>query len=681
VEPLAIVVRWLLTVSLVTVAGAFAGLLLVVRPAAGAAGTLGHERRDDLDRAVVRLARGALAVALLTSCLDLWRQVTVATGTGPAESLDPARVLAVMLDTRYGTVWMARMLLLVLLGGLLLLARDDDEAGWAALRAQALALGAASLALGAAAGHAAAAEPAALSVTLDALHLLGGGLWAGALVPLLLALGWTARLPDAAAIPAAAAAARGFSRLGVIAMATLVATGLYAGWRQLGGIPELVGTAYGRWLALKLALFLVVLVLAARNLLTWRPLLRGAGAEAAGAAARLRRSVRLEALVALGILLVVAVLGVTTPGRHTPVTWPLPFRFDWEVTKSLPGVRTRVAIGSQLATLGLIALLLALVARPRRWRVASLAGVMAMAIGVAVALPPMAIDANPATYLRPAIPYAAASIVEGQEVYAARCAECHGPAGYGDGPAGAGLPRRPADLTARHAGDHTAGDLFWWLTHGIPGSGMPAFGGQLSVDERWDAINFVRALGAAEAARRLGPIAERTPTLVAPDFSFTTGLGDGRALRDWRGSGIVLLVFFTLPESADRLVRLSELSLAFSLRNGVVLGVPLRDAGEVYRRLGERPVHFPIVVDGAAEAAAAYTLFRKDFTSAGSDDGAPPASHMEMLIDRQGYLRARWIPADVRAPEGGWADPARLLGEVDRLARERPSAPAAEHVH
>jgi hypothetical protein len=51
---------------------------------------------------------------------------------------------------------------------------------------------------------------------------------------------------------------------------------------------------------------------------------------------------------------------------------------------------------------------------------------------------------------------------------------------------------------------------------------------------------------------------------------------------------------------------------------------------------------------------------------------------MEFLIDRQGYVRARWI-----AGEGsGWANFELFLKEIDRLREEKPSAPAPdEHVH
>src|SRR5207247_224364 len=82
--------------------------------------------------------------------------------------------------------------------------------------------------------------------------------------------------------------------------------------------------------------------------------------------------------------------------------------------------------------------------------------------GAALALPPLAIDAYPTTYLRPAVPYQAASIATGATLYQTNCTVCHGTTGAGDGPGGARLPRRPADLRAPHTAQHTAGDLFWW---------------------------------------------------------------------------------------------------------------------------------------------------------------------------------------------------------------------------
>jgi putative copper resistance protein D len=255
-------------------------------------------------------------------------------------------------------------------------------------------------------------------------------------------------------------------------------------------------------------------------------------------------------------------------------------------------------------------------------------------------------------------------------------------AGYGDGPAAVGLPRPPADLTAKHANDHTAGDLFWWISHGIAGSGMPGFGDRRAPEERWDVINVVRALGAAERLRGLGPVASTDVVAVAPDFTFSSGVGEGRALRDWRGRGVVLLVLFTLPGSADRLVQLNGITLAMRLRGGEILGVPLGDALGVYRALGGRSVFYPLAVDGANEAARVYAMFRRDLTPEGLRPEPPPPVHMELLVDRQGYIRARWIPRALGRETEGWADPGRLLAEADRLARETPVASVAdEHVH
>ena len=642
-------------------------------------GLVGRARLHELDSRLLTLAGWALAVTLGAGVLDLWRQVGVATGAGLRESLDGGRILSVLFDTRYGTVWLARSGLLVLLAVLLSLASEEGEGDWLALRLQALALSAASLVLGALAGHAAAVEGAVVSVGLDGLHLLASGLWAGGLVPLALCLAWASRL----AVPGVAAvAAERFSRLGLASVATLAATGAFAAWKQVGSVPAFLGTAYGRWLAVKLIVFVALIPLAARNLLVWRRRLAAGGPGEPAAARALHRHVLGEAALAVAILAAVAVLGLTTPARHDEIAWPLSFRFDWEATKTLPGVQPRVAIGSQVATLGLVALLLALVIRPRRWRLAALAGGVALALGATVALHPLAVDANAATYLRPAVPYAAGSIVQGHGFYRTHCQSCHGVSGEGNGPAAAALPRRPADLTAKHASDHTAGDLFWWISHGIPGSGMPGFADQLAPDERWDVINFVRALGAAERIRMIGAVASSSAVAVAPDFTFTTGVGEGRALRDWRGRGVVLLVFFTLPGSADRLVELNGLTLAMRLRGGEILGVPLGDARGVYRALGGRAVFFPLAVDGAAEAAAAYSMFRPDLTPEGLRPDPPPPVHMELLVDRQGYIRARWIPRDLGRDTDGWADPARLLAEADRLARETPATPvASEHVH
>jgi putative copper resistance protein D len=285
------------------------------------------------------------------------------------------------------------------------------------------------------------------------------------------------------------------------------------------------------------------------------------------------------------------------------------------------------------------------------------------------------VDAYPTTYLGSTVPYQAASIGIGLRLYQDNCAICHGVNGRGDGPVGRQLRRRPADLTAPHTAAHTVGDLFWWISHGIRGSAMPGFEDRVSETERWDLINFLRTLSAAEQARSLGPLVEPKPWLVAPDFAFGIGVGAGETLKEQRGKVMVHLVLFSLPDSLPRLEQLDAAWDTIAYAGVRVVAVPMHDAAQIYGKLGMRAVNFPIAVDGGAEITTTYTLFRQTFAT----EGMPPVpSHMEFLIDRQGYIRARWIP-----DEGpGWKEIPRLLREIERLNAEAPGAPAPdEHVH
>src|SRR5262249_8602653 len=147
-EVAGVVVRCLYTTGAVTLVGAFASLVFVVRPAARAAGDLGRERLPELDRRLLALGKAALVVTPGAGVLDLWRPLRVAAGVGLRESLEGGHVLPVLLDTHYGTVWLARTTLLVLLAAVLLLTDSADE-GWLSLRVEALGLSSASLVLGA----------------------------------------------------------------------------------------------------------------------------------------------------------------------------------------------------------------------------------------------------------------------------------------------------------------------------------------------------------------------------------------------------------------------------------------------------------------------------------------------------------------------------------------------------
>lgn len=86
------------------------------------------------------------------------------------------------------------------------------------------------------------------------------------------------------------------------------------------------------------------------------------------------------------------------------------------------------------------------------------------------------------------------TIATGREIYGARCALCHGVAGRGDGPAGVGLHPPPADLFL-HVPQHTDGELYFFIARGIPGTQMREWRTELSEDERWSLVHYLRELG------------------------------------------------------------------------------------------------------------------------------------------------------------------------------------------
>jgi putative copper resistance protein D len=127
----------------------------------------------------------------------------------------------------------------------------------------------------------------------------------------------------------------------------------------------------------------------------------------------------------------------------------------------------------------------------------------------------------------------------------------------------------------------------------------------------------------------------------------------------------VLLVLYTLPASRERLAQLAASYQLLSTLGVEVIAVPTNASPDAIRELGAEPrIFFPVVTEGAPEILDVYRRF----------DAAP---HVEFLIDRQGYLRARW------SSRGGTAREVNLLlAEVQELNEEKVVAPPAdEHVH
>ena len=99
----------------------------------------------------------------------------------------------------------------------------------------------------------------------------------------------------------------------------------------------------------------------------------------------------------------------------------------------------------------------------------------------------------------------AASIANGQSLFADNCVVCHGPQGRGDGPQAATLNPRPPNMALPHTAYHSDGYLYNSIVNGFPGSAMPAWGDTFTEREKWDLVNYIRQFNPLTASGATPP--------------------------------------------------------------------------------------------------------------------------------------------------------------------------------
>lgn len=303
-----VAIRWLNYLGLIGLTGALVMGRFVHRSQL-------HNPAQDADidwpliqRRLLSMAAWCAAIALLAGCALLLRQVAVSVASASAATASTswgAAVLA-LLQTRWGLLWLARQVLLLVLLALTAHAARvvtpengtrghvgvppaRRRAGWtggasggsADYRATGRTgaspprlicsrlnpLGAAQrltvllatlLIIQALMGHAAGdARRAWIAVPAIALHLLAAGVWLGGLAALL--VGWLPllrRYPERRG-ELLRAGLRPFGPVAALAVALLVASGLFSAGQQVPSLDALVLTSYGRFLLGKAGLLLV----------------------------------------------------------------------------------------------------------------------------------------------------------------------------------------------------------------------------------------------------------------------------------------------------------------------------------------------------------------------------------------------------------------------------------------
>ena len=510
----------------------------------------------------------------------------------------------------------------------------------------------AMLAMGLSGHVVSASEEPVLSVAA-VLHVLLAQLWLAGLFGLLLlakhqAATWTASL-------------RVFSKWALPGMVLLLLSGVYLGRWSVGSWPGLLATDYGGLLVLKLVFVAGALWCA------WQ-LRRSLSAHRADPLQQ-RSWLSSEWGLALTVVAAASLLAATVPASHDTILWPFSFRWApvlaWR--QDAPHTMQMLGLGLLLCFAGIVLWL--------RWRRVHLrrawgALALGMFAGMGLALPAISITAYPTTYMHSSARLDAPSVMAGQALYEQHCVACHGLHGHGDGPVAQLNKLQPANLTEPHVSWHTHGDMYWWLSHGK--GLMPGFGEVLSEDERWHLINWLIALSLGYEARTITSTpAPFNPWLPSIDFRFQMDKNNFMSLSEWRGLHAVHLI---IVNQAAELRRVREL---LKDMKGFPAQLVIVSRPEWLKDLVKGPCEAILVADADGEIARAWAHYRRSFAAPDLLNEETQVPRMEFLIDRFGFVRARWRSDE--APNALSLDELKVV--YDSLAPEGEIKSAAIHQH
>ena len=617
----------------------------------------------DIDCRLFPVARWSVVASLASGVAWLAAEAAVMSGLPIEQAIAPDVLGLVLGQTAFGRVWMLRFALVIASWAMLLaMGRSSTEPRRLTLAIGAAGVAGAYLATLAWAGHAAAGQGSEgdVEIVADVVHLLAAGAWLGALP------GFVFLLARPQAQDVAAQAARRFSALGLFCVCALTVSGFASAWYRVGDVPALIGTDYGRLLLAKLALFAAMLAVALVN--RGSPTLRLAGRDRM-ALSSFRRNILLEIAAGIGVLSIVGVLGDTIPAAHQSPLWPFARTLSAQPLEQATWIQVVVAALGTGACIAAGVALKGVLGRPPRLETTMLAGI-AVAAGIIAWL--LAVPAHPTTYWMSPAGYTVDSIANGAAHYAENCRTCHGRDGHGDGLARGSSSGKPVNLTER-VPNRREGDLFWWIAHGIPDTPMPGFAPRIRDAEIWDLIGFLDAQSAAREALAMTDRAQPLAPIVAPEFTFEFSGRPQESLLQLRGNNVALLVLYTLPQSLPRLFELAIKERAYAAAGARVIAVPFVPSSIAAD--AEIPGNgSSIFASASPNVAAVYAMLARQ--PGGPVDDVP--AHVEFLIDRQGYLRVRWI--GVAGTAVGRS--AETLDRIDILNHEPPRRPAPwGHAH
>jgi putative copper resistance protein D len=266
-------------------------------------------RRQTLGTAIA-----GLAIAVTSGFTWFLLQTAAISGLSLPEVASTEMLSTVLNETQFGLVSEIRIVLAVILA-ICLVYDQLAPARWMALASSVAFMGAIAWT-----GHAGstAGQTGILHLAADVLHLLAAAAWVGGLFPLVLLLG-AARGHEAAAWTSLSReAAQRFSMLGLVSVATLMASGIVNASILVGSFHALLVDGYGQLLMLKIVVFAIMLGFAAVNRYWLTPRLDLPAKEQTRALVlqQLTRNSVVEIALGFAVFAIVGVLGTLHPAVH-----------------------------------------------------------------------------------------------------------------------------------------------------------------------------------------------------------------------------------------------------------------------------------------------------------------------------------------------------------------------------
>lgn len=291
-------IRWLNLLTLAFMIGTIGFTLFVWNPS-----DLATEPNQEYPlRTLTLIAWMLLGIG---SFFILFLQVSISVDTTLLDSITHPALKSVLADTRFGHLWLGRMLLWGVLGITLILTNLNARFYWLSFFICSGILLTHSLN-----SHASAATISFPAIANDWLHLLAASLWIGGLIQFLTLIPFLKKLSTATEDIARLTGY--FSNYARILVLSLILTGLYAAWLEVGSVDGLLETQYGNALLVKLIIILPLIAVAGTNLFLTQKGLNNGQRIWIG---RLRRLLVIEITLIISIFATVGVMTAISPAR------------------------------------------------------------------------------------------------------------------------------------------------------------------------------------------------------------------------------------------------------------------------------------------------------------------------------------------------------------------------------